>query len=241
MVKMNKEEFFNEVSKLGIDINEKQKEQLDKYCKFLIEYNTHTNLTAIKDEESIYLKHFYDSLTFIKAYKLSNEKVLDIGIGPGFPGMILKIVFPSINMTLLDSNNKKIKFLKELTNILDINNINIVENRAEDYIKNNRETFDIVTSRAVSDLKILSEISLPYVKINGYFIPLKGSNKEEIKDGLFAIEKLGGYIENIVNFTLPIENSDRNILLIKKVKKTSLEYPSQYSKIIKNPLKKEVK
>ena len=238
---MNKEEFYNEISKIGINISERQKEQLDKYCKFLLEYNNHTNLTAIKDEESVYLKHFYDSLTFIKAYKLSNEKVLDIGTGPGFPGMVLKIIYPNINLTLLDSNNKKIKFLKELTNILDIKDINIVEARAEDYIKNNRESFDIVTSRAVSDLKILSELSLPFVKNNGNFIPLKGSNKDEIKNALFAIEKLGGKVEKIINFTLPKEDSERNIILIKKIKKTSLEYPRQYSKIVKNPLKKEVK
>ena len=238
---MNKEEFYNELLKIDIELTQLQKEQLDKYCNFLIDYNNHTNLTAIKDEDNIYLKHFYDSLTFIKAYKLNNEKVLDIGTGPGFPGMVLKIVFPNIKLTLLDSNNKKIKFLKELANLLNINDINIIENRAEEYIKKERENFDIVTSRAVSNLSILSEISLPFVKQNGYFIPLKGSNLNEIEEAKYAITILGGKIEKIINFKLPVEESERNILLIKKVNKTPSEYPRQYSKIVKNSLKKEVK
>ncbi len=238
---MNKEEFYKELEKLNIFLTEKQKEQLTIYADYLREYNSHTNLTAITEEKDIYLKHFYDSLTINKAYSLSKEKVLDIGTGAGFPGMVLKIVYPNIELTLLDSNNKKINFLKELSKKLNINNIEIIQDRAENFILQKREYYDIVTSRAVSNLSILSEISIPFVKNDGYFIPLKGSNKEEIDESKKAIEILGGEIINIVNFILPIEKSERNIILVKKTKKTPKEYPRQYSKILKNPLKKEMK
>ena len=235
---MNKELFIEEVKKIGIELTEEQLNNLNIYCEFLKEYNEHTNLTAITEDDQIYLKHFYDSLTFIKALKLDqNYSLIDIGTGAGFPGMVLKIVFPNIDLTLLDSNNKKITFLKELAEKLNIKDIKYFLGRAEDYVVNNRERFDIVTARAVSNLPVLSELCLPLVKLNGYFIALKGSNQEEIKDAEFAIKTLGGDIENIINFTLPIEGSERNILKIKKVKNTPQEYPRKYEKIIKKPLK----
>ena len=235
---MNKELFIEEVKKIGIELTEEQLNNLNIYCEFLKEYNEHTNLTAITEDDQIYLKHFYDSLTFIKALKLDqNYSLIDIGTGAGFPGMVLKIVFPNINLTLLDSNNKKITFLKELAEKLNIKDIKYFLGRAEDYVVNNRERFDIVTARAVSNLPVLSELCLPLVKLNGYFIALKGSNQEEIKDAEFAIKTLGGDIENIINFTLPIEGSERNIIKIKKVKNTPQEYPRKYEKIIKKPLK----
>ena len=238
---MNKELFYKELEKNNIVLNDIQKEQLDTYCNFLIEYNKHTNLTAIKEEKDIYLKHFYDSLTLTKVYNLKDEKILDIGTGAGFPGMVLKIVYPSIELTLLDSNNKKTKFLEELIDKLHVDKVTVINKRAEDYIKEKREYFDIVTSRAVSDLTILSELSLPFVRINGYYIPLKGSNIEEINNGKYSIKLLGGNIERIENITLPIEHSERNILLIKKVDKTPSKYPRLYSQIIKNPLKNGTK
>ena len=241
MEKMNKELFYKELEKNNIVLNDIQKEQLDTYCNFLIEYNKHTNLTAIKEEKDIYLKHFYDSLTLTKVYNLKDEKILDIGTGAGFPGMVLKIVYPSIELTLLDSNNKKTKFLEELIDKLHVDKVTVINKRAEDYIKEKREYFDIVTSRAVSDLTILSELSLPFVRINGYYIPLKGSNIEEINNGKYSIKILGGNIERIENITLPIEHSERNILLIKKVDKTPSKYPRLYSQIIKNPLKNGTK
>ena len=238
---MNKELFYKELEKNNIVLNDIQKEQLDTYCNFLIKYNKHTNLTAIKEEKDIYLKHFYDSLTLTKVYNLKDEKILDIGTGAGFPGMVLKIVYPSIELTLLDSNNKKTKFLEELIDKLHVDKVTVINKRAEDYIKEKREYFDIVTSRAVSDLTILSELSLPFVRINGYYIPLKGSNIEEINNGKYSIKLLGGNIERIENITLPIEHSERNILLIKKVDKTPSKYPRLYSQIIKNPLKNGTK
>ena len=235
---MNKEEFIELLKKENIPINNKIIEQLDTYKEFLIEYNEHTNLTAIKKEEDIYLKHFYDSVILAKYYHFKDEKVLDIGTGAGFPGMVLKIFFPSLKITLLDSNNKKIKFLAELCVKLGIKDVETICERAEEYCRNNRETYDIVTSRAVSDLTILSELSIPFLKKGGYFIPLKGGNKEEFASAQVAITTLGGIVEKEYDYTLPIEDSKKTILLIKKNKNTPLMYPRPYSKIVKNPLKK---
>ncbi len=235
---MNREQFIEEISKLGIDLTEKQLKDLEVYSEFLKEYNSHTNLTAITDNEGIYLKHFYDSLTFVKAIDLNNyETLIDIGTGAGFPGMVLKIVYPDLKVTLLDSNNKKINFLKELAMKLSITGLEFFQGRAEDYVIKNREKFDVVTARAVSNLPVLSELCIPLTKLGGYFIAMKGSNKEEIEDARFAIKTLGGTIEDIINFNLPIEESERNIIKVKKEKNTPQEYPRRYDKIIKKPLK----
>ncbi len=235
---MNKEEFIKEVSKLGLNLTEEQLNKLDIYAKFLVEYNSHTNLTAITEEDQIYLKHFYDSLTLVKAIDLNKiNNLIDIGTGAGFPGMVIKILFPNIEVTLLDSNNKKINFLQELGNKLQLTNINYYHGRAEEFCLQNREIFDLVTARAVSNMTTLSELCLPLTKLNGYFIPLKGSNEEEINSSLNAIKKLGGNIEEIIKFSLPYEESTRNIIKIKKINNTPKEYPRRYDKIVKYPLK----
>lgn len=235
---MNKQEFIKKVGELGINITEEQLNQLDTYCNFLLEYNSHTNLTAIKEEDQVYLKHFYDSLTFIKAIDVTKyENLLDIGTGAGFPGMVLKIVYPNLEVTLLDSNNKKINFLKELAMKLRLTKVNFYHGRAEEFCVKNREKFDIVTARAVTNMTALTELCLPLTKVNGYFIALKGSNKVEIDESLYAIEKLGGIVENTINFELPYDCGERNILKIKKEKNTPKEYPRRYDKIVKNPLK----
>ncbi len=234
---MNKEKFINEVEKIGISLTDIQLHQLDEYCKFLLEYNSHTNLTAIK-EEQVYLKHFYDSLTFFKAINPSEfETLLDIGTGAGFPGMVLKIVFPNLEVTLLDSNNKKINFLKELTMKLNLTKVNFFHGRAEEFCIKNREKFDIVTARAVSNMTVLTELCLPLTKVGGYFIAMKGSNVDEITEAKNAITKLGGKVERIVEFNLPSEESGRNIVKILKEKTTPKEYPRRYEKIVKSPLK----
>ncbi len=235
---MNKQEFLNKVGELGINLTEEHLDQLDKYCNFLLEYNTHTNLTAIKEEEQVYLKHFYDSLTFIKAIDVKkHNNLLDIGTGAGFPGMVLKIVFPHLEVTLLDSNNKKINFLKELTMKLGLTKVNFFHGRAEDFCQKNREKFDIVTARAVTNMTALTELCLPLTKINGYFIALKGSNQEELEESMYAIKVLGGILEETINFELPYDCGERNILRILKQKNTPKEYPRRYEKIVKNPLK----
>ena len=235
---MNKETFTKELENIGIKLNSTQLNLLEEYCNFLLEYNQHTNLTAIKNKDQVYLKHFFDSLTIVKAIDLNNfHNLLDIGTGAGFPGMVLKIVFPDLKVTLLDSNNKKINFLKELADRLKITDIDFYHGRAEEFCQKSREQFEIVTARAVSNMNVLSELCLPLVKKDYYFIALKGSNVDEITQSQTAITKLGGTIEKIIDFYLPIEESGRNIVVIKKEKNTPNIYPRRYEKIIKNPLK----
>lgn len=229
---MNREEFIKETKKLGINITEEVMNKFDTYINFLIEYNEHTNLTAIKDYESILLKHFFDSLMLEHYFDFKNTKrILDIGTGAGFPGMILAIMHPEVEVTLLDSNNKKLKFLELLAEKINVKNIKIVHERAEDYVNRERQKFNVVTSRAVSDLEILSELSIPFLKIGGYFIPLKGKIDDELNRSKEIIKLLGGNIKNIFNYELIKENSTRNIILIEKVSETPNKYPRNYSQI----------
>lgn len=231
---MSFNELISNLKDLNIELTTYQQEQLITYKDFLIEYNKHTNLTAITNEEDIYLKHFYDSLTITKIIDLSNQKILDIGTGAGFPGMVLKIVYPELDITLLDSNNKKITFLKELSSKLNIK-VNLINDRAEEYIKDNRESFDIVVSRAVANLNTLSELSLPFVKVNGYFIAMKANATEEINNSLNALKTLNSNIEEQLEFKL-INNDLRTLIKIKKNKPNDNKYPRRYDKIIKQPL-----
>lgn len=232
---MNKNEFINELKKLNIIITEEQFKKIDLYIKLLMEYNKHTNLTAIKDYESILLKHFFDSLMIEQYNYLNNAKtVLDIGTGAGFPGMVIAIMHEDITVTLLDSNNKKIKFLELLIKELNIKNVKLVNKRAEEYIETMRSKFDIVTSRAVSHLAILSEISIPFVKVGGYFIPLKGNIEEELELSKNIIQLLGGKINDVHHYHLIKEDATRNILVVQKETETSLKYPRNYSQIKKS-------
>lgn len=237
---MTKEEFINEIEKLNIKFNNNMLNKLEIYINFLIEYNEHTNLTAIKTEEEIYLKHFYDSLTICKTCNLENVNTLiDVGTGAGFPGMVIKIFFPNTSVTLLDSNNKKTKFLQELASKLNID-VNVINERVEEYSKNQLNSFDIVTSRAVANLRVLSEICLPLVKVNGYFIPLKGKIDEELKEARNTIEIMGGVLESTINFELYNNSGTRNILKIKKIRETKEDKIRTYDKIIKKPLVKNI-
>ena len=236
---MTKEEFIKEIEKLNIIYTEDMLNKLDIYMNYLIEYNTHTNLTAIKNKEDIYLKHFYDSLTICKSYDLIKiNNLLDIGTGAGFPGMVIKIFFPNIEVTLLDSNNKKTKFLESLTNKLDIN-VRIINDRVENYSKINLNKFDVVTSRAVANLRVLSEISLPLVKVGGVFIALKGNIETELKEAEKTIDLMHGKINKNITFELYNNSGIRNILVIEKIKETNKEEIRSYDKIIKKPLVKK--
>ena len=229
---MNIETFIEEVNKLGINLTQTQLEQLEKYYNLLIEWNEKINLTRIVEKEDVYLKHFYDSLTLIKVIDLSKElSLIDVGTGAGFPGIVLKIVFPNLHITLLDSLQKRITFLDEVIKELNLIDIKTVHDRAEDYAKNHREEYDIVTSRAVANLRILSELCIPMVKVNGYFIPLKATIEEELNDSKDIIHKLSGKLIHQETFNLPIEESIRNILLIKKESKTNPIYPRRMDKI----------
>ena len=220
---MNKDEFINEVEKLGIKVT---KEKLDKL-----------NLTAITKKEEVYLKHFYDSLTLIKAYDFTkNVKVCDIGTGAGLPGVVLKIFFDNIDITLVDALNKRINFLNLVIEKLNLKNINTIHQRAEEFAKKHIEEFDIVTSRAVAKLNLLNELCIPIVKINGYFIPMKANIDEELNESKNSIKVLNSVLENIISFELPNENSIRNLIVIKKTSKTDKKYPRNFDKIKKNPL-----
>ena len=233
---MNKEEFINEVSKLGIIITNKQLEQLENYYHLLVEENKKYNLTSITEKEDVYLKHFYDSLTLTKAIKLSNQSLCDIGTAAGFPGLVLKIVFPELKITLLDSTEKKCNFLKLVIKELNLKNIEVVNARAEIYSKNIREKYDIVTSRAVAPIKHLLEYSIPTVNINGYYIAMKSDISKEI-DNIENYEKKLNIIKiNEINFYLPKENSKRTLLVYKKNKKTDLKYPRKYNEIKKREI-----
>ena len=233
---MHKEEFITEVEKLGINITDEIMEKLDKYYKILVEYNKHTNLTRIIEEDEVYLKHFYDSLTIVKAINLNDQTLLDIGTGAGFPGLVLKIVFPNLKVTLVDSLNKRVTFLNNIIDELQLTNITAVHARAEDYIENHREVYDIVTSRAVANLSILSELSIPYVKVNGYFIPMKADAELEIKQAKKAVETLGSVLKDIIIFKLPKEESVRMLPKIQKVTQTNKKYPRKFSEIKKKTL-----
>ncbi len=234
---MNDKEFKEELSKLGIVLTSTQENQLEMYYNLLIEWNNKMNLTGIKERNSVYLKHFYDCITLIKAIDLTkNLKIVDVGSGAGFPGLVLKIVFPNLNVVLVDALNKRINFLNHVIESLKLENIVAIHDRIENYAKNNLEVFDLVTCRAVAKLNIISELCLPLAKVNGYFIPMKATIEDEISDTKY-LEVLKSKVESVITFNLPIENSVRNLIVIKKYGSIDKKYPRQYDKIIKNPLK----
>lgn len=233
---MNIDLFIEEIKKLGINLTKAQLEQLEKYYNLLVEWNQKINLTRIIEKEDVYLKHFYDSLTIVKVPNElvdfnKNLSLCDVGTGAGFPGIVLKIAFPNLKITLIDSLNKRINFLNEVIKELELKDIEAIHTRVEDYAKLNREKFDIVTSRAVANLRVLSELSIPLVKVNGYFIPLKANIEEEIEESKDILNKLESGISNTYTFNLPVENSLRNIIVIKKYQKTKEIYPRRMDKI----------
>lgn len=230
-------EFINEVRKLQINIDNDILDKLEKYYNLLIKYNEIMNLTGITEKKQVYLKHFYDSLCISKVIDLNEEQSLcDVGSGAGFPGIVLKIFYPHLKITLLDSLNKRIEFLNIVIKELNLDNIEAIHVRAEEYAQQNREKFDIVTSRAVANLNTLLELSIPMVKINKYFIPLKANVDEELENSKNALNKLNSKIIKTERFLLPIENSNRTILKIQKMDKTSKLFPRKYSEIKKKPL-----
>ena len=234
---MTQEEFIFELKELGIELTEQQKKQLKKYYEMLVEYNQHMNLTGITEESDVYLKHFYDSLTLEKAIHLEKMHTLcDIGTGAGFPGLVLKIVFPNLKVTLVDSLNKRILFLQVVIQELGLKEVEAIHVRAEEFAKNHREQYDVVTSRAVANLSLLSEISLPLVRVGGYFIPMKAHLELEMDTLNSIIGKLNGKIEELISFDLPNEHSVRNLLKIKKIEKTHYKYPRKFADMKKKPL-----
>ncbi len=234
---MNINDFINELKKINIEINDYQLKQLNRYYELLVEYNEKMNLTGITEKNQVYLKHFYDSLTINKIIDLNTVQTLcDVGTGAGFPGMVIKILFPKIKITLVDSLNKRIEFLNVVINELGLEDIDALHSRIEDYGKNNREIFDVVTARAVAPLNILLEYCTPLVKCGKYFIPLKANISREILEINSALKELNCTIEEKCEFLLPYEESQRTLIKFKKIVKTNKKYPRAYAQIKKKPL-----
>ncbi|NLY62708.1 MAG: 16S rRNA (guanine(527)-N(7))-methyltransferase RsmG [Erysipelothrix sp.] len=219
--------------KHNITLSDKQLEQFKDYRELLQEYNKVMNLTAIIETDEIYIKHFYDSIIPATFIDLAGS-LLDVGAGAGFPSIPLKILLPELDVTILEPNNKRVKFLNVLCKKLDIN-VNIVEERAEDFIKQSNVRYDFVTARAVANLPILLELCVPFAKVNGYFIGLKGSKyEEELKESQNALKELSCLVKEI--YTIDLDDALRSIILIEKTKKTKLKYPRNYGQIKKKPL-----
>lgn len=230
----------NKTKKMSIQLNKEQSIQFQKYYELLIEWNKVMNLTAITEYEEVVDKHFIDSLSIEKVVDLNIiEKVIDVGTGAGFPGIPLKIVYPHLKITLLDSLNKRINFLNEVISKLKLENIEAIHGRAEDIAKDKkyREQYDISVSRAVANLSTLSEYSLPFVKVGGLFISYKAEKAdEEIKKAEKAVSVLGGKIEKIIKFQLPETDIGRTLVKINKIKITAKKYPRKAGLPSKEPL-----
>ena len=229
------------VKELSIVLNDKQIQQFEQYYNILVEWNKVMNLTAITEYEEVVEKHFLDSLTIVNAIHVEKiETLIDVGTGAGFPGIPLKIAFPHLKVTLLDSLNKRIKFLNEVIDLLELNDIKAIHGRAEDYAKQAeyREQYDICVSRAVANLATLSEYCLPYVKVDGLFVPYKsGEIDEELKSSEKAVSILGGKVEEVVKFQLPGTDIGRSFVKIHKIKETKKKYPRKAGMPTKEPLK----
>ena len=233
---MNQSRFIIEVEKLGIEVTDEKLQKLERYYELLIEYNKVMNLTGITQKEDVYLKHFYDSLTLVKVIDLNSiDSLCDLGSGAGFPGIVLKIFYPNLKITLIDSLNKRINFLNIVINELKLKDITAIHTRIEDYAKINKEKYDVVTARAVAQTNILLELGINLVKIGKYFIAMKG-NIEQENNFDNALEKLNCSLGNILKFKLPIEESNRCLIKIVKEKSTSKLFPRTYNDIKKRPL-----
>ena len=229
------------VKELSIVLNDKQIQQFEQYYNILVEWNKVMNLTAITEYEEVVEKHFLDSLTIVYAINMEKiETLIDVGTGAGFPGIPLKIAFPHLKVTLLDSLNKRIKFLNEVIDLLELDDIKAIHGRAEDYAKQAeyREQYDICVSRAVANLATLSEYCLPYVKVDGLFVPYKSREiDEELKSSEKAVSILGGKVEEVVKFQLPGTDIGRSFVKIHKIKETKKKYPRKAGMPTKEPLK----
>lgn len=229
---------IEKAKKINVEISTSQAEQFYRYMQLLLEWNEKMNLTAITEQDEVILKHFIDSLTILPYINQAN-KILDVGTGAGFPGIPIKIMEPNKKITLLDSLNKRITFLNTVINELNLENVEAVHGRAEEYIKQNksREVYDVVTSRAVAKLNVLLEYMLPFVKIGGKCICMKAYEiEEELNEAKKAIEILGGKIEAIDTILLPNSDIKRKIVIIKKVKNTPNKYPRKAGTPTKEPI-----
>ncbi len=231
--------FKDDIKKnLAVEISSNQLKQFDIYYNFLIEYNEITNLTRITDEEEVYYKHFYDSLTIVKSLDITKITTLcDMGAGAGFPSIPLKIMFPHLHITIIDSLGKRITFLKQLIEKLDLKNVTLIYDRIENYAKNHHNSFDLVTARALGKLNLILELGLPMNKVNSYFLAYKSkSYDEELTEASNALNLLGGKVIKVIPFEIPNAYGDRVHILIQKHKKSPLIYPRSFSAIKKKSL-----
>ena len=232
---MTRDEFILEVSKLGLSVSDLEMAMLDKYYELLVFYNEKINLTSIVKKEDVFLKHFYDSLTLCKCVSFDGVSTFcDVGTGAGFPGIVIKIFFPHLKVTLVDALNKRINFLSTVVHELGLCDVTLVHARAEEYAISHREVFDVVTARAVASLPVLLEYCLPLAVVSGFFVAMKGD--EDVSLSSHALCLLSGKIVSSEKFLLPYENSVRMIIKVVKEKKTDLKYPRKFAMIKKKPL-----
>ncbi len=233
-------QFEKDLYELSVILSKQQIEQFLKYYELLIEWNEVMNLTAITDYEDVMKKHFIDSLSLIKTFDVNQKvKVIDVGTGAGFPGLALKIAYPNLQVTLLDSLNKRINFLNEVISKLGLTDVETVHGRAEDFAKPDkfREKFDLCVSRAVANMSTLSEYCLPFVRVGGEFISYKSEKtEEELSKAKKAISLLGGKFERSEEFYLPDSDIYRNLVVIKKIKETPKKFPRKAGLPSKEPL-----
>lgn len=234
---MNRVEFYHILSSNGLELSAVQKEQLHTYFELLVEKNKVMNLTGITEENEVYEKHFYDSLLFSFDIDFSGKTLIDVGTGAGFPGLVLAICYPNLKVTLLEPLNKRCVFLSEVVTALGLQNVEIVNQRSEDYSKNNREKFDYATARAVARLNMLLELVMPLVKVNGTFVALKGRmGYEEVNESKRALELLDCKVNKVQDVKLLTDDDSRQNIYVLKLKKTNNKYPRNYSQIKNKPL-----
>lgn len=238
--KRNLTVFYDGLESLGIRLSGTQESQFLQYYDLLVEWNSFMNLTAITEFEEVLIKHFLDSLALVKAWKPeAGRKVIDVGTGAGFPGIPLKIAFPELEITLLDSLNKRVKFLNEVIGKLSLTEIRAVHGRAEELVKQpgEREGYDLAVSRAVANLSTLSEYCLPYVKVGGMFLPYKsGKVEQELEGAKKAVSVMGGHCEDPVYFTLSGTDLERSLIPIRKIRHTPKQYPRKAGMPGKSPI-----
>ena len=236
--------FRKDLRELGIALTDRQVEQFLKYYELLVEWNQVMNLTAITEYRDVMKKHFVDSLSLVKACDLqSGLSLMDVGTGAGFPGLALKIAFPDIKVTLLDSLNKRILFLNTVIDKLELSDVEAIHGRAEDYAKPGklREEYDICVSRAVANLSTLSEYCLPFVKVGGFFVSYKSEKiPQELIDAENAIRLLGGDVKDQVEFILPDSNFYRSLVVVEKLCSTPVKYPRKAGLPAREPIKSKI-
>lgn len=233
--------FASMLEEKGITLSPQQIDQFETYFTLLVEWNEKMNLTAITNKPEVYLKHFYDSISASFYYDFTQPlTICDVGAGAGFPSIPLKICFPHLHVSIVDSLQKRIIFLNELSKELGLDNVKFYHDRAETFGQKQevRESYDLVMARAVARLSVLSELCLPLVKVNGTFLAMKAASvKEELEDSQNAIKSLGGNVKNVHHFLLPLENSERNIVVIDKKKTTPKKYPRKPGTPNRTPIK----